>query len=463
VGLNLINEDNIVKEKLEVYGQMREDIANVDVNRGASSDRAKGFYAEIVNSSEENISNINKGIKARQIVIDDNGNVDAKVKYSGGNYGRGIQDKCGRSFNSTKVKSLIESGKYDGQILRINCDSVIFMNPEKLEELCKIAKKHNIKIVAASTSEREMHFLAKAAKTEVNIRKNIGLSGKASLTATTYVTAKVVSDSANYAVKTAGDVIIGKTSLNDLKENIANNNNQKACIQTYISNKEKDFKALIEKNPDIGRQIGMSTETKIVSNHAIKLFSGKENLSEASAEVVVGIVSYEVEKNVNQILNDVSQKTIEIVSKEASKKAANEGTRKFLESLAKDNQFIKMVDGTIRVSKLAYKFFVENISVEELVIGACKVGCDIALGYLGGEIGADIGKTAGAVVGGLIGGVGGAGIGYGIGKVIGGILGAALGASLTDIIEMCEPYENMYLLEQRALARRIDQETFKLS
>ena len=174
----------------EQYKEMQKALANINTRRGSDPNKTKGFYSEVVNSYEANINNIDAGIKARQVVIDNNGPADAKIKYSGGNYGRDIQDKCGYSFS--KHKSNLSSGKYDGQIYRINKEHEIFSNPKHLEELTRIAKERNIKIVASSTTEKEMYNLAYAAHLEGQVREKIGFDNKAPISAGLYTKSKEV-------------------------------------------------------------------------------------------------------------------------------------------------------------------------------------------------------------------------------------------------------------------------------
>lgn len=185
------------KEVFEQYDNAAKLMSEINTRRGGDATRLKGYYAEVMNATENNIEYISSGKKARQVVIDDNGAADAIVKYSGGNYGRKIQDKCGCNYSD--FKSFITDGKYDGMIMRINNDNAIFQNQNQMNQLNALAKEHNIKIVKAPTSERDAVSFAKVAVVEGNIRRKIGLDTTAPVSAKMYSGAKkakyIVSDS----------------------------------------------------------------------------------------------------------------------------------------------------------------------------------------------------------------------------------------------------------------------------
>ena len=56
--------------KFDEYKKMQSDISKINPNRGGSPKQSKGFYAEVINATENNLDRIKNDIKARVIVID---------------------------------------------------------------------------------------------------------------------------------------------------------------------------------------------------------------------------------------------------------------------------------------------------------------------------------------------------------------------------------------------------------
>ena len=158
--------------KFDEYKKMQSDISKINPNRGGSPKQSKGFYAEVINATENNLDRIKNDIKARVIVIDNNGASDAIISYANGQTGREIQDKVGYTYS--QLKQMIENGKYDDMIFSINKDHSFFSNSKQLDSLKEVAKKHNVKIISSEVSEKEVLALAKAASIEAEIRQNLG-------------------------------------------------------------------------------------------------------------------------------------------------------------------------------------------------------------------------------------------------------------------------------------------------
>ena len=172
----------------EEYKKLREELSRLDTQRGNSADGLKGFYFEYANATENNVEKIEKGIAAREEVINNNGPADAVIKYKNGSVGRKKQYKSG--YNYSQHKKNIESGKYDNQIYSINKDNPVLSNPEKFEALKSIAKERNIKIEVSKVSDREVKSVAKVAQIEGKIRNGVGLDQTAPITSYVYSTSK---------------------------------------------------------------------------------------------------------------------------------------------------------------------------------------------------------------------------------------------------------------------------------
>lgn len=203
-----------MSEVHEEYKKLGQNMAKINTQRGKQADRLKGFYAELANSTEDNVERINKGIGARQRVLDNNGPADAVIQYSNGSYGRQIQDKCG--YGSSEYKKFIKDGKYDGMILRINNDNPLFSNQKQLESLTNLAREHNIKIEKSRVSADEMQKVAKAANMEGQLRNKIGLDQTAPVTSGLYAGSKELGYRAGKAeerLQNIGAEVASKTDL----------------------------------------------------------------------------------------------------------------------------------------------------------------------------------------------------------------------------------------------------------
>lgn len=130
-----------MSETHEEFRHLKTEMSKINTERGGGASGLKGFYAESTNAAYDNLNRIDAGIGARQIVIDNNGDADAIIKYTNGQFGREIQYKNGYQYS--KHKEFLSSGKYDNMIYAVNNDNPIFDNPKQMETLNALAKEHN--------------------------------------------------------------------------------------------------------------------------------------------------------------------------------------------------------------------------------------------------------------------------------------------------------------------------------
>lgn len=200
------------KDAIEEYANMANELSKINVNRGGKNG-LKGFYAEHINAAENNIGRIKKGLKSREVVLDDNGVADTAIKYTNGQYGQMTQDKVG--YTKSDYKNWIKKGRYDGQVLRVNQDNPILKDSKILE----LAKEYGIKIDGTGVKESEVDLLAKCAQKESEFRQKIHMSKKAPATIQFYALSKqmkVVHNLSVSAAKTSAGFAAGMSFANNM-------------------------------------------------------------------------------------------------------------------------------------------------------------------------------------------------------------------------------------------------------
>ena len=361
--------------KFDEYRKMRDDIKNINPNRGGSPNQSKGYYAEVVNATENNLQRIKKGIGARVIVIDNNGASDAIITYTNGQTGREIQDKVGYTYS--QLKQRISSGKYDDMIFSINKDHPIFSNQKQLSALEKVAKEHNIKIISSDVTEKEVLALAKAASIESHIRKTIGIDdNKAPITATGYTVKRIIDD-----------------SIKDTKEFVF------AQTGRFMS---ENFKQIHAAGVDEAVNSAMFAAAFSTAKNVHSVIKGEESASEA----------------VKEILYDTASASVLGYATGAVMEKFNIGERS-------DAAFL--VNGVVQVTKQVVSYVNGNINEEELLSNVAETTALIAAARVGKIIGA----TAATALATSIMGPAGAELGAKIGAIIGEMITTAI---CTEII-----------------------------
>ena len=369
-------------DRHQQFRQMKRDLADININRGGGSERGlKGFYAEYINSTYANLERIEKDVLAREVVIDDNGDWDAVIKYATGSSGRQIQDKVGYKFSDYRNK--IESNQYDGGILRLNPDNPIFSDEQKLGELKSLAKEHGIKIVKGSVSEKEVKTLAIIAEKEGQVRSALGIDKRAPLTAELYTDSKEIEYAVDNIKKRVTEVneYIYDTTNNFLSENAARINaagldqaESAACFAAAMS---------------IGR-------------NTIAVLKGKEEFSQAAKDVIVDVTSAAVLGYATGTVSEI----IGVTTRDAS----------------------LLVNGTIQLSKQLIAYFEGDIDEQKLVENIAETGAQLAAAYIG------------RIVGGSIGSIGGP-IGIVIGQFIGEMISTAVCSDIISAIKASKEFE----------------------
>lgn len=320
------------KDVFDEYKKMADGLSEINTNRGGSADGLKGFYAEQINASESNIERIKKDIKAKELVIDNNGAADAIVRYSNGQFGREIQDKCGYTFY--RYKNWLTEGKYDGMILRINKDHPLFENEEQYKQLKKLAKEHNVRIIKAKTSEDEMKKLAEKAVFEGKIRDKLNLDDGAPIVHNLYV---------------------GKRMTSDFIDDITHK---------FISN---DLKALHKRGMDEAISSAMFASALSVTQNTVSVVKGDEEVSEALKSIFIDTSSAVV-------LGYAAGVTME-------KLAIERGDASLL------------VTGTIQISKQMISYVNGDIDEQQLIDGVAETTAYLVAAHIGRNIGGLVGET----------------------------------------------------------------------
>lgn len=369
-------------ERHEQFRQMKRDLAEINTSRGGGAEKGlKGFYAEYVNSTYGNLDRMESGVAAREIVINDNGDWDAVVKYATGASGRPIQDKVGYTFSYYKSK--IASNQYDDGILRINPDNPIFSDDQKWSELNSFAKEHGIKIIKGSVTENEAKTLAIVAGEEGKIRSVFGLENNAPVTAELYADSKEVKYVVDNMQKKVIEVneYIHTTTNNFLSENAArineaglNQAESAACFAAAMS---------------IGR-------------NTVALLKGEEEFSQATKDVIADVTATAVMGYATGAVSEV----IGVATGDAS----------------------ILINGTIQLSKQLITYLEDDIDEQELVENIAEIGAHLAIAYIG------------RIVGGSIGSIGGP-IGIVAGQFVGEMISTAVCADIISTIKASKEFE----------------------
>ena len=368
-------------DRHEQFRQLKKDLADINTQRGGGPNGVKGFYAEHVNSTYGNLERIDKGIAARENVIDDNGDWDAVIKYATGSSGRHIQDKVGYTFSYYKNK--ISSNQYDEGILRINPDNLIFSDERKLSELTELAKEHGIKIVKGSVTEKEVKTLAVVAGYEGKVRSTLGMEQKAPLTAGLYVDSKEIA----YAVETVQAKVTGvnayiyDTTVNFISENGGrvnaaglNQAESAACFAAAMS---------------IGR-------------NAIAVLKGDEDFSQAAKDVISDTTAAAVMGYATGAISEV----LGVATSDAS----------------------LLINGTIQLSKQLIAYVDGDIDEEKLVENVAEISVQLTSAYIGRMIGGSIGSIGGP-------------IGIMVGQFVGEMISTAVCADIISAIKSSKVFE----------------------
>lgn len=347
-------------KKIKEYENMRNQLANINANRGGGPNKLKGFDAEIINTTVNNIERINKGQKAREIVINNNSAADSQILYANGQKGRAIQDKVGYTFS--KHKEFITSGKYDGMIYRIDANNPIFSNEKHLTNLMEEAKVHNIKIVSSDLSAEEVLLLAKHQGIELNLRRCLGLDAKQPITATVYTAGFAVSNEVNNFVKQTS------SKIQELDKNLS-----RAC---------EDFSKINDAGLNVAYEAAIFTAALSTVSNLYEVAKGEKKLDEAAYSVLIDSVK-------SGCVGYVSGALMEATS-------------------ISYGQASLIVNATINLSKQLYAFADGQINEEQLVSNIAMESVHLAGSYIGGVIGQTlipipiIGHMIGSVVGEIV-------------------------------------------------------------
>lgn len=386
------------KEVHKEFRNLKHEMSQVDINRGSDANKLKGFYAEAANATADNIRRIDSGIAARQVVIDNNGNADTIIKYANGQYGREIQYKNGYTYS--KHKEFLTSGKYDNMIYAVNQDNSIFSNEKQMEELKKIAKEHNIKLVPAMITDSEMKILASVAKFEGNLKGKIGFDDKPTLTLELYANSKELSYHYNELLK---------------KKNSFNN---------YIANQTSAFltEGLVGINSaGISQALNAAqfAAALSVAKNTLNIVKGDEDISEAAREV----------------LKDTSKAAIMGYVTGATAEIAN---------IANMNDAALIVNGAIQITQNVCSYVNGEITEQELLQNTAETTVYLLNAY--------VGKT----LGGMIGAAGGP-LGILVGEFVGEIVTTMVCMEITNTIKVSKEFEKENA-KKNALYRKAERE-----
>ena len=387
-----------MSEVHQEFQSLKDKMSEIDRKRGGSASGLKGFYAEAVNASEDNIRRINEGIAARQVVIDNNGGADAVIRYANGQYGREIQYKNGYRFSMHK--KFLSSGKYDGMIYAVNNDNPVLANQKQMEVLNAIAKEHNIKLVAASVSDAEMKILSELAYFEGGIRSKIGIDDTPGITLELYVSSKEAAYNFEKLMakrKEFNRDIVNKTSA-FLKEDFARINS--VGVSQALS--AAQFAAAMS-----------------VAKNTISVVKGEEDLGTAT-------------KN---ILKETS--TAAVVGYATGNLSAIMGNGNISDAAL-------LVNGTIQISKQVCAYAKGEINEEQLIQNVAEMTVYLTAAYIGKTIGCAIGSAAGP-------------IGAYVGQFVGEMITTAFCSTIIDTIQK-EKRANEYHKKMLALAHRAEYE-----
>lgn len=324
--------------KLEEYKKMNHDLANIDPNRGGSPNKSKGYYAEIVNTTENNLERIKNNTAARECVINNNGPADAIVVYKNGQTGRQIQDKVGYTFS--QLKNNINSGKYDNMIFRINKDHPVLKNKKAINLLKQEARQHNIKIEIGKTTEKEVLELAKNTTNESKLRNAIGLDDtKAPVSASVFTAKTFLKDS----VKNSKDFISENTGR-------------------FMS---ENFKQINAAGVDEAVNSAMFAAVLSTTKNTISVIKGEESATEAIKEILYDTSSAAVLGYATGVVKDVF-------------------------NIGELGDAALLVNGTIQISKQVFSYVNGEIDERQLLNNVAESTAYLAAAYVGRIIGSQL-------------------------------------------------------------------------
>ena len=352
------------KKIIEEGDKLEKELSNLNTNRGNTIAGTAGFVAESLNAHRNNFDRINSGKKSFEFVIDNNGAADTAVLYNNGVIGRWTQDKCG--YTPYQIKKMIESGKYDGQKLRINKDNEIFSpeNKNKLEKLEDIAKERNIKIVKSLTSKSEAESLTKAMKVEGKLNRN----NKAP------VVIKVFSENEKAKQLT-------NAAIQDVKNTINNANTFiDDSIEEFIS---KEFSSINRSGIDEALSSAIFAATLSVTKNAISLCKGEEEFDKAFKQVAIDTAS----SAALGYVAGVTQKVLNLDNISPAYLLVNT-------TLQYSKQMIAYINGDINETQLAENILESSAYLVAAYAGKCigEIIGDAILPGIGGFIGQYVGE-----------------------------------------------------------------------
>lgn len=386
-----------MSEVHEEFRNLKTDMSKINTARGGGASGLKGFYAENVNATYDNLERINNGISARQIVIDNNGDADAIIKYTSGNFGREIQYKNGYSYS--KHKEFVTSGKYDNMVYAVNSDNPIFSNPSQMEILNALAKAHNIKLVQAKVSDKEMQILADAACFEGTIRTSLGLDAPPKIVLELYVDVKEVEYHFNKAIE------------------------RQVSFNSYIADRTSTFL-----NYDIARINSAGINQALSAAQFAAALSVTEN--------VLSVIKGEKE------FKDTTINVIENISKAAVMGYATGVMSDVL--VTKTGAAPLLVNGAIQISKQLSAYMNGEIDEDHFVRTVIENSVNLTAVYLGKTFGGAICSAAGPA-------------GIFVGQFIGEMLTTTFCSAIIDAIRT-ERNNNAYHNKLLALAYRAESE-----
>lgn len=415
--------------------KLAENWGNLDTGRGGGVDGLKGFVFEYLDATRENNKRIDKGVKAKIKVLDNNGSADAVIINSNGTQGRKIQYKCGYTY--WQLKDHITSGKYDGQILRINNDNPVFSNPEKLQELKKLAKERNIKIEQSSVSNAEVLKIARSLSTEGEIRKKFGMKdnkGKAVVSANICAGLMEVSDNVNKTetqVKDVGNKLVEKSGK----------------VINYAQNAGNDFTEGA-KSAVVGAVVPLTVEA---ISKMVDVAQGKVTLKEASKEMAKSTINVAVVGGTNRLIMENISRTL------------STSNNPVLRGLANSGQIGQLVAIASIVQESAIKFVNGEITGEEFIEEIGKKGTTMVVGMIGGEIGGEIGTIIGGIVGSMalpgVGTVGGAAVGKVVAEILGTVITTVACSAVVAVFDTVKHMKDYKLTESHI--RKIEKDALK--
>ena len=381
----------------EEFRHLKTEMSKINTERGGGASGLKGFYAESTNAAFDNLDRIDSGIGARQIVIDNNGDADAIIKYTNGQFGREIQYKNGYQYS--KHKEFLSSGKYDNMIYAVNSDNPIFDNPKQMEVLNALAKEHNIKLIQAKVSDREMQILADAACFEGKIRSSLGIDVSPKFTLELYLDAKEVEYHFNKVIE------------------------KQASFNGYIANQTSAF----------------------LNDDLAKVNSAGVNQALSAAQFAAAM---SVTKNVLSVIKgdeEVKDATINVIKDTSKAAVMGYATGAIAEGFgAEIGDVALLVNGTIQISKQLYAYVNGDIDEAQLVQNIVETSAYLTAAYVGKTIGGAIGSAAGPV-------------GMFVGQFVGEMITTAVCSTVIDTIHK-EKEAKSYHNKMLALAHRAERE-----